>query len=258
MLSRVSRPLAIAALVAVASACGADSSVAPVSQHADLTQIFDELSFSDLGLTAAFAGLTDAVPEFPALTPTSCSYASASQSFACPAYKIGGVNVTQSYALLNGAGVPQPAFDPATTAAVRMNTALAGTLPSGGTNAAIDGTQTLTLSGLLTGTHVLDGSSTTHMKDFSDGTSGPVNLTIATTIDKLVLPKSTATLGTSSWPASGTIAVTYSSEYNGFPDSSFSVQLTFSGTSKVAIVFTVDGVTDRCTMDLASANPTCG
>jgi hypothetical protein len=35
------------------------------------------------------------------------------------------------------------------------------------------------------------------------------------------------------------------------------MQLTFNGTSKVAVVVITDGVTTRCTVDLASQEPSC-
>ncbi|MEO8562716.1 MAG: hypothetical protein ABI601_11610 [bacterium] len=249
-------PLFALSLLAVAVACGSDTPSAPASSRADLNQAFVEL-----GLPALSAATTTIVG-VPAVAPSigdrsGCAYAGASQSFACPTQTVGGLTVTASYSLLTASGTPQSAFDATTTSAVRTDVAAIGTVTNGATKLNVDARQTLTLSALLTERHVLDGTGTSKVNGTvaQGSTALPVAITTTTTITKLVLPPSTSA---TKWPLSGTIASESSTSLSGLPAVPSRVEVTFDGTSRVAVVVTIAGVTKRCTVDLASQAPSCG
>lgn len=257
MFSRFRARLSVAALAVVAGACGSDSSTAPIeTQPATLDQALTELalpaiaaagpSFVDIGGTAA-------------LDPSRCPYAAASQSFVCTPINESGVTVNQSFTLLSASGAKQSAFDQASTAAVRANTTIAGTLVEAGTSLTIDGQQELTLSGLLTGPHTLNGSSLLKLKGtISNGTTSlPLDVAVSTTITNLVLPANTAA-GAEIWPKSGTIVVESSGTVSGFPAGTTRLTMTFNGTSTVSLTITGPGVSQSCLVDLAKGEPVCG
>jgi hypothetical protein len=241
---------ALAAIVALAGACS-DSSTGPSLQPADLGQVLAELQPSSL---AALNAQISAAPiaGLSAPVPSSCSYDAASKSFLCPNVAITGIEVTRSFTLLDASGNPQSQFDQATTAAVRLKTTFAGNVASGGTTIAIDQQQDVTLSGLLTGVHTLDGTSLGHVNgSVANGTTTtPFTSTIATTISSLVVPR--ATTGADRFPASGTIAVNTSTTLGALPAFSQSATITFNGTSKAAVLITANGHTTTCTVDLAA------
>jgi hypothetical protein len=253
---RVRTYLSALALAVVAGACGSDSSVAPTSQPITLDQALTELSIPALSAAAESFGGVAAVA--PALVPSRCAFEASSQSFVCMPLTANGLTITQSYTLFSASGAKQPAFDKATTASVRANTAVAGTVLEGGTSLTIDGQQELTLSGLLTGTHTLDGTSTTHISGTvaSGSTQLPLTSTITTKITGLVLP---ATSGDGQkWPSSGTIVIESSTALGPVTPAVTRLTLTFSGTSTVTVTIVGPGISQTCKVDLANKAPTCG
>ena len=249
---RYARLAILFATATLASACS-DSSTGPrEGQPATLSQ-----ALADLQLTA-LAPVSAQLPTVPiaslgAPDPASCSYDSMSKSFICPNVSVTGITVTRSFTVLDATGNPQSQFDQSTTAAVRMKTTFAGTVTTGNSIVAIDQQQEITLSGLLTGIHTLNGSSLGHIVgSVAGGTSTvPVNTTIGTTITNLVLPA--AGSGANRWPRSGSVVTTISnpSGVGGLPAISITVSITFNGTSKAAVVVTTAGITSRCTLDLS-------
>lgn len=237
--------------------CSSDSSVAPTTRReADLAQVLNEMSLSSLsGLTANAA--TVPLPTLASWAPSSCSYASAIQAFVCPSITMQGVTVTRSFTLLNAAGSPLSQFDPATTASIRAKTSAVGTIPVQGSTLAIDEQQELTLTGLLTGAHVLDGSMILRVTGGPlSGTGQPLTSTTTMTIANLQLPN--ASSGSNAWPTGGTITVDMvSSLLTPLPGQAMRMVVAFNGTSRVAVTLTIGGITQRCTMDLASAAPSC-
>ena len=191
----------------------------------------------------------------PAIVPSSCAYQAASQSFACAPLVVSGLTVTHSFALLDASGATQTAFDQGTTSGVRARTTVAGTLQQGQLQLAVDGQQDLTLTGLRTATHTLDGTSRVHVASIS-GAAPSFETTVNTTITGLKLQAPTAD-GTHPWPTAGTIVVETSNSVGGAPAAVVRATLTFSGTSKVTVNLTGPGVAVNCTIDLASQAPSC-
>lgn len=246
--------LRFVAVGALLSACSSDSSVAPNRQPADLSQVLNEMALPSLSGATSLAGAP--VAGLPAVTPSSCTYSASTQSFACATVTVSGLTITQSFTLLDASGRPQSTFDAATTASVHLKSTIVGTITSDGTSMAIDQAQDLTLSGLLTGIHTLDGTSTTKLDGTvkSGSTSVATTNTVTTTISKLVMPTDTA--GANSYPSSGTITVDVETLDNGF-SATVHVQVTFNGTSKVGVVISSGLFTQHCIMDLANSNPAC-
>ena len=256
MFVRVRRRLPALALAVVASACGSDSSTGPsVTQPATLDQALAELALP--ALSAAGAAFGDVTPTAPALGPGRCPYTAAAQSFVCTSISANGVTVDQSFTLLSASGAKQSAFD-GTTESVRANTTMKGTISEDGANFTIDGQQELTLSGLVSGPHTLNGTSTTKLKGtIVDGTTSfPLDLTVSTAITNLVLPANT-TPGSPVWPASGSIVLQGSGTVSGLPTGTTKITMTFTGTSTVNVTVTGPGVSESCKVDLAKGDPVC-
>jgi hypothetical protein len=248
-----SYPILAVALATLAAACGSDSSTAPKLQPVTLDQALSELS--NPGLSAAAASFNAGAPALPALAASRCEYQRTSQSFTCTPIITNGVTVTQSFTLLDGSGAKQPAFDEATTSAVRANTTVAGTIQGGADQFTIDGQQELTLSGLREAIHTLDGTSTVHVSSTS-GSGLSRETTLTTTITGLKLQPPTSD-GTHPWPQAGTIVVENSTSIGGATPAVLRATITFNGTSKVSVALSGPGVSATCTLDLASQTPSC-
>jgi hypothetical protein len=234
---------ALLVLMLVAAACS-DSPVEPRSDPIDLATAFDELSMPALDAVGASMGI--ALPA-SARTRAGCAFDGSLQSFVCAPVTSGGLTINNSYTLLSASGVPQSAFDETTTDAVRTKTSVVGTLSSGTESMHIDDQRTSTLSGLLSGRHVIDGNGVTHLT----GTLGtfPIDETITTTIAGLLPPLR----GGNGYPRGGTVTTAIvDAGSTGFPGGSMTMAMTFDGTSKVAVTITSFGVTQHCTIDLAS------
>ena len=249
---------AVLAMAVFVSACGADSSTGPdANQSATLDQTLTE--FSNPAIAAANTAFFDAGAAAPGLGLTRCPYAAASLSFVCTPFSANGVSINQSFTLLSGSGTPQAAFDASTTAAINAKTTMAGTLSGNGTTLNVDGTQDLTLSGLISGPHTLNGSSTTKLKgviaDAFVGTS-TLDATLSTTITNLVIPAKTAT-SAQPWPASGTIVLESTGTVAGAAIPTIRISMAFSGTSTVNVSRTGPGGTQTCKMDLANVTQAC-
>jgi hypothetical protein len=244
------RVVVLVLVSAIVSACGSDSSVAPDRRPADLGEVLTEMSLPSF--TGAIVPELSMMPSASTLTPSSCSYSGTSQSFVCPVVTVSGLTLTRSFTLLTASGTPQSQFDPTATAAVRTSSTMAGTIASDGITFTLDGHEELTLSGLLTGIHVLNGTSVMNMHGTDASSSGPFAMSITTTIDKLVLPATPA----DKWPKSGSILMDLTDNFDG-TSMTMHMQMTFNGTSKVLAVMTSDGFTTRCTVDLASQSPVC-
>jgi len=244
------RVIALAFVAASIVGCGSDSSTGPDRAPADLGVVLSEMS-----LPSVASGLVPGVPALPstsALTPSSCSYSSTSQSFACPTVTASGLTFTRSFTLLSGSGTPQSQFDPTSTAAVRTTTTTTGTITTGGSTMTVDGHDALTLSGILTGVHMLDGTSVLNVQGTEAGSTTPYTLSVSTTIASLVLPASVA----DRWPKSGKVMVDLTDTMLGATTTTH-MAMTFNGTSKVAVTLTSAGLTLSCTVDLAAQSPTC-
>ena len=242
------------ALAAVVGACTSDSSVGP-SQPVTLDKVFSEMSLSSVAPATSTAAATVApvpVPALSAVVPSSCSYDGTSK-FVCAPVTASGVTVTRAFTLLDASNTPQSQFDPATTAAVRTFTTVAGTFTAGPRSVTINSQETMTLSGLLTGVHTLDGASVAHLSSPASGTTPAFNTDVTTTIDHLVLPTDS-----NKYPA-GTITMDATSALNsGTPQPTLGLRMVFDGTSTAKMTITVGGFASQtCTIDLASQTPAC-
>jgi hypothetical protein len=236
-----------------AIACGGDSTGPTNYPPATLDQALSELSIP--ALSAGGASFVD-IQGAPSLDPARCPFSPSVQSYVCTPISESGLTVNQSFTLLNGSGGKQSAFDPATTEAVRASTTIAGTLAEQGTTLTVDGEQQLTLSGLVSGPHVLNGTSTISLAGtVEDETSTyPVNITATTTVANLVLPPNATA---QAWPSSGTITVDVNGSIGPVSVSQARTTIKFDGTSTVEVTMTGGGLTKSCKVDLAVAEPVC-
>ena len=249
------RPLrfgALAAILALVAACsGSDSTAPPTNQPQDLGKMLAELQPSSLAplssqiSAAPLAGLS-------APDPSSCSYDAASKSFVCPNVTVTGVVVSRSFTLFDASDNPQAAFDPATTAAIRMKSSFSGTVNSGGSTVKIDQEQDHKLTGLLTGVHVLNGTTLGHVTGtlVNGSTSTPVTSTISTNISGLVIPREST--GPNRFPAAGVVSALATTTVGALPTITVNTSIAFNGTSKAAVTLTVNGISTHCTVDLSS------
>ena len=247
-----------ATFIVVATACGSESSVAPTdTPRATLDQALTELTLPVLGATGG--SVSALFPGAPVLGIPRCAYSTASQSFVCPPVTTNGMTINQSFTLLTATGATQSVFDQAATAAVRSSTAVTGSVEQGGSTLSVDAREELTLGGLLTGPHTLNGTSTAHISGtivLDEAT--PIDIRITGSIANLVLPANTST-GTQVWPVSGTIVVESSAVFADLTSTS-RVTMTFNGASTVTVTVTEDGVSQTCQLDLSkpSETPACG
>jgi hypothetical protein len=254
---------ALAALALLASACSSDSPSGPASsQPLDVARLLTEMtlpSVADVG-----ASFMADLP-FPPLLPAgaSCPYDATARGFVCPAVTVSGLTARLTYTLLDAAGSPLSRADRATTAAVRTVTTVAGTTdlaalggvpgapgPAPGGTLTVAQRQELTLSGLLTGRRVLDGTATGTIEgSLSAGNlSTPLRMTMTQTIAGVVLPAESAT---AQWPTAGTITLDATVSFGPGAASTMRTRMTFDGSSTVAFTVTVDGTTQRCTLNMA-------
>ena len=244
------------AFATVAAACGGDSTGPTNYPPATLDQALAELSIP--ALSAGGTSFVEVGSGAPSLDPTSCPYSATVQSFVCTPISESGLTVNQSFTLFNASGGKQSVFDPASTSSVRANTTVGGTLVEQGTSLSVNGQQELTLSGLVSGPHVLNGASSISLAGtVADGTGTyPVNITVGTTIASLVLPPNTAG-STDIWPSSGKITVDVTGSVGPVTVSSARTTITFTGTSTVDVTVSGGGLSKSCKVNLAMAEPVC-
>jgi hypothetical protein len=247
------RTASVALACAVLAACSDGTSPKPSIVTVDT--LLAEVNIGQ-GLGNAASGLAG-VPMSTGLIRLGqdCPYNSVSQSFVCPARTTEGLTFDFYFQLFDASNVPQSAFNPATTAAIRTVSDIAGTIAP--INGLPSSTMTLTahndqtLSGLLTETHTLNGTGNSAVS--SDVGDGPITVTTATTISNLVLPQRGSA---KRYPQSGSISSDITSELGPIGSFTMNFTMTFNGTSTVTVTITSDGTTETCTFDLE--NPTSG
>jgi hypothetical protein len=257
------RLIPIAASAALA-ACSAANDTSPTNKSLDISTVLAQASVGD---PSSFAGVRTAwaLPtssSTPTL-PTSCSYSSTDQRFDCAAVTLGGLTFKTSYYILDGTGTSLTTANAALATAVRVVSDVSGTLnvaAAGSSRITIDKHSDLTLSGLLSGPRVLNGTSTEH--DAVTTSASTVNTTAAidltSTTSNVVLPSSTTT----NWPQSGSIAsdMNTTTTIGSLPPvgATMHAVLTFNGTSIVTIASTIAGQTLTCRIDLTgTVGPSC-
>ena len=247
----------LGALALVAIACS--DATGPAVASTDLASALAEMSLSSI--VPAFAPMMVrgvSSPSFQSLVPSQCAYVAASQSFVCAAKSADGVTTSHSYVLLDASGASQMTFDPATTASIRTMFTASGTTTytfyfttrdSLRLSETIDAHSTMTLSGLLTGVHVLNGTDVVHTTE-PGFFGGALTSTATSTIAGLVpAPAGSA----NPYPRAGSIAIAFDESGAGSPPMRFTITMVFNGTSKVAVTYTSNGgAPTHCTIDLAA------
>lgn len=264
------RSLVAAVSAALVIGCGSDSPVGPsASQRTlDLAAIMSQMSIGRVGSIpgASTVMSVPATTGVPTLVPSACAYSPAAQGFVCPTATSGGLTFDISYFLYDAAGKAQSAADAATTASVRTVVDTRGTTtvpPTNGTSGTVSiaDHSDMTMSGLLTSTHTLNGNGTSHY-DLSLSGSTPIHAVIDMTSEtkSLVIPTSTDA-NTPAWPTSGTITTDSKTVANiaalGSITTTSHTVITFNGTSTATIVFTNStiGATATCKLDLTGKSP---
>jgi hypothetical protein len=253
------RYAATAAVVATLAGCGSDSPTGPGDTATDLAPVLAEISTgSAASFSGAPVGAVSAGSATAAWVPSSCAFSSSTKAFACPAVTLNGVTIARSFFLYDASGTALSAWDPKTTASVRTVTDVSGTLSpppnfSGSIN--VSRHDDITLSGLLTGTHTLNGAGSGHSDAQLTNTQGTNRLVVDETskTTNLVLPGKGAN---SVFPQSGTIelnqTLTVTLGSNAPTTAMMREVFTFDGTSVVSIDFTVGGTTRNCKLNLAN------
>lgn len=224
-------------------ACRGDGGTSPTPPPT-LAQVLQEASLSAVPGSAAAIGIArDAVPASPV-----CSYDSGTQWFVCAPVALSVGTYTRSYMLLDASGTPQSHFGSA-VAAVRSRSTMHG---SSGTSGSIDMSDDMTLSGLLTGVHVLDGISTSDLTGPSLVTpSTNVTSHLVAHVNHLVLPSAPGGYPT------GVITLDATSTTAGTVMPSVHVVIEYDGTSKMKMTTSAGSFSSTCVLDLASSAPTC-
>lgn len=268
--SRLFRVAFVGAAVLTA-ACGSDSPSGPTTPPAsslDLSAVLSEISRGTPNAARAEMGPSAAPVGSAAVVPSACTYAAASQSFACPTQTVNGLTIMLSYTVLDAAGHPQSAPNVATTAAVRASSTVKGTVTlssSGATSVSgsitLDRTETMTLSGLLTGVHTLNGTATGTSTAVTtiDGVTLHTSSTDKSTTANVVLPSSGAS---SAWPLSGSITsdqnLVSSVGNSSVVSSTIHTVMTFNGSANMVVTINIGGKTVTCTLNLQNPAPsTC-
>jgi hypothetical protein len=258
-MKRLSLAASLLAACAILAACGDGTApkVSPVTIDSLLAEIGETQAFGTPGMVFTGPLAVGAMPS----RSDACAYNSTTQRFVCPPISMGGLTTNRYYQLLDAAGTPQSAFNPATTDAFRTVADVEGSitvdLPALGTVAPAAVTVTmashedLTLSGLLTGVHTLNGTGSSTSTFSGEELPG---LTTSWTITNLVLPKRGAG---AKYPQSGTMTVAV--EFNGGELSSH-ITMAFNGTSIMTMTMVTNGMTTVCTVNMAKPGspPSCG
>jgi hypothetical protein len=241
------RVVVVCAAGSILAACSGDKSTSPSTQSVSLTQALSEMSRPELGTLSGMATGV-AVPGFPALMPSDCAYQPSTQSFACATVTVSGLTIVRSYALLALGGATQSQYDPASTDGVRTSTHAKGTITGPVSTFTIDDQRDLILTGLLSTTHVLNGSSVTHVDGAitaNSSTSIPISSTITTTIANLTLSPGTK------YPTSGTITTDITDQAASFSHNTTHMVATFNGSSTLSVTISSGSGTLRCSIDLS-------
>ncbi len=252
--------------IAFAGCRSSDSTGPSSASGVDLLALISEIQMGSGGAAGVMAANGFPVTAAPALVPSSCAYSASTQGFACATFTSNGLTVSATFFLLDAAGQFQSSPDAATTAAIRTVTDVSGTtkLDQAGTSGSmtLSNHQDMTLSGLLTGTHVLNGTSTMH-SDLTLTAPGALHMVLDQTsvTANVTMPK---TGSSTPWPTSGTVTNDATTTTQGSQPivSTMHSVLTFTGSSTVTIVttFTSGGAsfTTNCKVSLAGAStPVC-
>lgn len=233
---------AFALVVAAAALAACSDPTTPDPTHLDevLGQVAEVETYSAMGAVAAGVPMMSSHHG----AASACAFTAATATFVCPPFTHNGMTMQRSYQLLDAAGTPQTAFDPATTAAVRAVIDVSGTPmngPGGGVTLHVTHHSDQTVGGLLTTTRTVSGTSTTEY-EFTDSDGSFTVTSLSET--NLTLPPT----GTVNGYPTGTITYEMTNSDGG---SAMTMTTTFNGTSIATLTQTFAGVTRTCTIDLA-------
>ncbi len=238
-------PLRVAALLLGASLFACSSEPTGPQSTSNLAEVLNEASlsslsgFSDIGAVLIAAPVM--MPVVASGSPSSCGYDAASQRFVCAPVTSGGITFTRAFTLYDAAGSAQSQFSPTSTASLRTTSHLSGTVASAGSTFTIDNVDEGTVSGLLTGRHVLNGTSTsTTAGTFSGGPRAPTseamsNVSVAK-IEGLVLPSRA-----NKYPGPGTITADATFSFGTLPATTMHSVVQFTGTRCVTVSIAAPG-----------------
>ena len=249
----------------LAAACS-DGATTPGAEPFDPARVLRAAAPLDLAAAGALgAGAGTAGPgiSLPGLLPSdlaggACAWTDAAQAFVCQPVVTAGIRFSARWIALDAAGRALRKPTTANTAALRVVSTLSGTfdpaspgtpvMPPGAPRPGpftVDATEDRTVSGLLTGRYVVDGTGTFRSEIAVAGR--PVRSEGRTTLTGVVLPT-----GGQRWPQAGTVT----SEVVDLARPGVAAlrqAMTFDGTNRVTIVTTAaGGTTTRCVLDLAA------
>jgi len=261
---RIRLVLATLTLAIVADACVSDSSVAPDKPAGTLDVALSEVTLPALDYASAtFSGAGIVTP---AIVPSRCEFDGASGTFVCGALSGNGLTLNQYFTLLDGTGAKQSAYDMSTTAGLVVNSAVSGTATGYiGRNAvtlAVDGQQELTLSGLGTAEHTVNGTSlTVTTLTRSDNSEPPLTSTIKTKVVDLVIPVP-APNDPAPWPTSGMVELQSTTDLGyviplAAANTTTNAAMEFSGSSVVKLTITTQNGTQTCRVDISTTMLGC-
>lgn len=256
------------ATVAVgAVACSSDSMLPTVGgTTGQQLNVSAALSAANAGNPWSYPGLSSTFAGLPALslaTPSSCTYSTTNLRFDCAPVTAAGLTFKTSYYLLATDGTSLSTPDSSRIATVRVLTDVTGTatIPS---NTAFTGSvaitkhDDMTLTGLLTTSRVVNGSSTEHdvVTTTANGVTATNTVDVNSTTVNLVLPT-----GTGKFPASGTITTDITALVSLPPLPAVAgtthSMLSFDGTNFATLVTTTGGHTRTCRIDLSTFSSAC-
>ena len=256
MRSRLRLQIAALAAVALTVACVTDPLLAPGEGRLSLEEALAELDVPAIRL--AMGAYTTLGPA-SAPDPSSCPFQAASESFVCPPITAGGLTLSRSFTLVDAAGAKQAAFDRATTSSFRLTSTVGGTKAENDfTTTTVEGEQEVTVTGLLTDRHTINGSSTTRLARVTDDRPGeqPEMTTLTTKLKNVVLPLVPAGAPVA-WPLSGSMELQYTT-FADYPPPRpgpgpivYGTVVVFTGTSIVEVALTSRGVTRVCRVNMA-------
>jgi len=270
MMRSTSRAVIAALAAALVAGCGSDSPNAPATpQHTlDVAAILSQMSIGRVSsVPGASAVLSLPAPiGVPAIALSACPFSSSIQGFTCPTVSSAGLTFDISYFLYDAAGHAQSVADASTTAAVRTVVDTKGTANVPPTNG-VSGTvvvadhSDMTMSGLLTPPHTLNGNGTSHYDMTLTGAT-PLHAVIdQTSVTKNVVLPTASDASSAAFPLSGTITtdsktVTSIASLGTIAVTAHSV-ITFNGTSKATIVYTtsLSATVTTCVIDLNGSSP---
>lgn len=255
---RIRLVLATLTLAVLADACISDSAVAPTPIDT-LDAALAEVTLPALDYASAtFSGAGIITPT---IVSARCQFDAASGTFVCSALSGGGLTLNQHFTLLDGVGGKQSAYDMKTTTNLVVNSAVGGTATlDNGAKLTIDGQQELTLGGLGTAQHTLNGSSVT-VTTLAMATRTPITSTITTKLVDLVIPVVPPN-EPPAWPTSGMIELRTTTDL-GFViplEASVAIStiaMTFSGSSIVAVTINGENGTQSCRVNLVTTALGC-